>query len=220
MIRINRFMKKILPNDSINVDVRHLMSVKSTPKSYEKTNHSVFILAHKITLLSKNFTTSGTFASICNTEFTVSNNDDDSRFLAINLVGFHNPEEKLSILNNVNEPGHLSYIDGCSNTNLIDPSRNGDPCLNYLHIPNHVSQSFHTHPSIRIGIVVSGEGFCSLKTEEIPLSSGDMFLLESHELHRFRTVDSHLSVIVFHPDSDSGPTDEGNPMKTRTYVQK
>ena len=32
----------------------------------------------------------------------------------------------------------------------------GDPCLNLLHIPPSTRQSAHTHPSIRVGLIVSG----------------------------------------------------------------
>ena len=115
-------------------------------------------------------------------------------------------------------PGNLSYIDGCSNSNLIDPARNGEPCLNYLYFPKHIDQTFHTHPSVRIGFILSGSGIAETPEGEIPLTAGDVFVLDRFCRHRFKTADSHMSLIAFHPDSEDGPRDEQNPMKTRTYL--
>lgn len=120
-------------------------------------------------------------------------------------------------------PGDLSYIDGCSNSVLAVPPRNGDPCLNYLYFPSGVDQTFHTHPSLRVGIIVSGRGIAEyyegsiLKTTR--LNPGDSFVLDRHTRHRFRTEDSIMSIIAFHPDSEDGPRDEYNPMKARTYIK-
>jgi len=38
------------------------------------------------------------------------------------------------------------------------------------------------------------------------------------ENHRFRTVDSTMTVIAFHPDGDWGPTDHTHTMINRTYI--
>ncbi len=54
--------------------------------------------------------------------------------------------------------GRLSYVDGCSDSLLVYPPRMGDPCLNHLHFPGDVLQTQHTHPSIRMGVVMGGEG--------------------------------------------------------------
>lgn len=54
--------------------------------------------------------------------------------------------------------GRLTYIDGCSDSMLVYPPRLGDPVLNHLHFPGDILQTQHTHPSIRMGVVVSGEG--------------------------------------------------------------
>jgi len=139
--------------------------------------------------------------------------------IVISTPGFSAQEEKVCMFKPA-RPGQLSYIDGCSNTNLVDPARNGDPCLNYLFFPENVDQTFHTHPSIRIGYVLSGRGKASLNDKELPLEAGAMFILERHARHRFCTGDSHMSLMVFHPDSEDGPTDEFNPMKSRTYIQR
>lgn len=120
-------------------------------------------------------------------------------------------------------PGRLSYIDGCSNTNLIAPLRNGDPCLNYLYLPPGIEQTAHVHPSVRIGIISGGKGICKFysdgKAETANLSEGMIFLLPRFMRHSFHTKESHLSVLVFHPDSEGGPMDQVNPMFSRTYVQ-
>ena len=118
------------------------------------------------------------------------------------------------------ELGRLSYIDGCSDSLLVYPPRLGDPTLNYLYFPPGIDQSFHTHPSVRIGCVIQGEGKASLRDKEIDLLPGIMFALEEKELHRFRTSASGdvMKIIAFHPDGDWGPTDENHTMLNRTYI--
>ena len=123
----------------------------------------------------------------------------------------------------IEDKGRLSYIDGCSDTILVYPPRMGDPSLNYLYFPPNITQSFHTHPTIRLGVVVNGSGYASLSDNEdsdILLSEGDMFCLEPQELHRFRTTKSHMRIVVYHPDGDWGPTDHNHIMLNRTYLTK
>jgi hypothetical protein len=57
--------------------------------------------------------------------------------------------------------GRLRYIDGCTDSLLLPPQMSGDPCLNALYFPAGISQTQHTHPSARIGLVVRGAGECS-----------------------------------------------------------
>ncbi|PPU93761.1 cupin domain-containing protein [Xanthomonas albilineans] len=114
--------------------------------------------------------------------------------------------------------GRLCYIDNCSDSLLVYPPRKGDPSLNHLSFPAGVRQSFHIHPSIRLGVVASGSGFACFAGREIPLTAGTLFCIEERELHRFRTDDQSLNVIVFHPDGDWGPTDQAHPMLNRTYL--
>ncbi|HVY47279.1 MAG TPA: hypothetical protein VHB21_15430, partial [Minicystis sp.] len=109
----------------------------------------------------------------------------------------------------IEDKGRLAYIDGCSDTILCMPPRQGDPVFNHLHFPRGIEQSQHTHPSIRLGVVARGEGFAfargpgSAKWQE-PLAAGSVFLLEAHEPHAFSTLESgaEMDVIAFHPDSD------------------
>jgi len=119
----------------------------------------------------------------------------------------------------VTKQGKLSYIDGCSDSLMVYPPRLGDPTLNYLHFPKNVNQSFHTHPSLRFGCVIGGEGI-SDTDEPVPLKLGTFFCLEEHELHRFRTENSSMKVIAYHPDGDWGPTDENHTMLNRTYIKR
>jgi hypothetical protein len=57
-----------------------------------------------------------------------------------------------------------------------------------------------------------------LASDTIDLVSGDVFVLPTDELHGFHTQDQHLRVVVYHPDSDFGPTDEAHPMINRTSL--
>ena len=115
--------------------------------------------------------------------------------------------------------GRLAYIDGCSDTLLVYPPRLGDPVLNHLHFPTAIDQTVHSHPSIRLGVVARGHGIAHGPGWEHPLAQGDVFLLEPHEKHAFRTREATMDVIAFHPDSDWGPTDEHHPMRNRTYLR-
>lgn len=131
--------------------------------------------------------------------------------------------------------GRLKYIDGCTDSLLIPPVKYGDPCLNHLHFPERIDQTMHTHPSIRLGIVTRGRGECITPFGNIPLETGMVFAilpepkesimalgLDGKEYrvgsHKFRTTDSTMDVIAFHPDSDFGPRDEEHPMINRTIV--
>lgn len=124
----------------------------------------------------------------------------------------------------VEDKGRLSYIDGCSDSLLVYPSRMGDPSLNLLYFPIGVDQSFHIHPSIRIGCVIDGSGQSDYvvdgSTMEHALDAGDIFCLEEQELHRFKTKNNHMRIIAWHPDGDWGPTDHNHTMLNRTYINK
>ena len=120
------------------------------------------------------------------------------------------------------DSGRLVYIDGCSDSLLIYPPRQGDPSVSALFFPQHVEQSYHIHPSIRIGMVISGSGTACVKEDkinekEIPLTPGTLFCIEERELHRFKTNQSNMVVMAFHPDGDWGPTDHNHTMLNRTY---
>lgn len=119
--------------------------------------------------------------------------------------------------------GRLKYIDGCSDTLLVPPIRRGDPCLNALYFPPATSQTSHAHPSIRAGLVIGGEGVCKTPTGNHSLLPGYIFFLPPETWHSFHTgigqdmERAALKVVAYHPDSDTGPTDEDHPMLNRTY---
>lgn len=124
----------------------------------------------------------------------------------------------------VEKQGRLSYIDGCSDSLLVYPARMGDSSLNLLYFPPGIDQTFHRHPSIRMGCVIDGQGFSSHGEDgvvnEDPLITGTAFSLSEQERHRFRTENSSMTVVAFHPDGDWGPTDHNHTMLNRTYVTK
>jgi quercetin dioxygenase-like cupin family protein len=118
----------------------------------------------------------------------------------------------------VEAQGRLKYIDGCTDSLLISPVELGDACLNLLYFPPGVNQTQHTHPSMRVGMVIRGQGECITTTGTIPLITGRVFVIRADGEHGFRTRDSNMSVIAYHPDSDFGPTHEAHPMINRTIV--
>lgn len=114
--------------------------------------------------------------------------------------------------------GRLQYIDGCTDTLLISPPKLGEPCLNALYFPKNINQTAHTHPSYRVGIVAKGFGECVTQDGIVPLFSGKIFMIPKNKLHNFKTQDSKMIVIAFHPDSDFGPQDQNHPMINRTII--
>ena len=119
----------------------------------------------------------------------------------------------------VEERGRLKYIDGCSDSLLIAPPLKGDPCLNLLHFPAGIDQTKHTHPTIRAGLIHKGAGICHTATTSEDLLPGKMFILYPDAIHGFSTVGTEgMTLTVYHPDTDFGPTHEEHPMLNRTIV--
>ncbi|MBU7584059.1 MAG: AraC family ligand binding domain-containing protein [Nostoc sp. TH1S01] len=114
--------------------------------------------------------------------------------------------------------GRLNYIDGCSSTVLINPLKRGEPCLNFLYVPPGVSQTPHTHPSLRIGLVAEGNGTCQVDEGTFKMQPGTVFCLPENKLHSFSAIDDSLRIIIYHPDSDVGPTDDSHTMLNNTFV--
>jgi quercetin dioxygenase-like cupin family protein len=115
--------------------------------------------------------------------------------------------------------GNLSYMDGGSNTTAVNPGRLGDPVVNYVHFPPNMHQTLHTHPSHRIGLILKGNGKIELDNNEFfEVKEGDVFYMRRYTLHNFITCREPVIMFVFAPDSGTGPTDEVNPLKIRTYV--
>ncbi|MFO1524854.1 MAG: hypothetical protein U1F16_02640 [Turneriella sp.] len=118
----------------------------------------------------------------------------------------------------VEKQGRLKYIDGCTDSLLIAPPRKGDACLNLLHFPPHTDQTMHSHPSIRCGVVATGNGWCAGDIGTLPLETGMGFVIPADAMHKFQTGNGSMTVIAYHPDSDFGPDDDNHPMINRTIV--
>lgn len=119
----------------------------------------------------------------------------------------------------VSKEGRLRYINGATDSVLVFPLTHGDPCLNMLFLPPRVDQTAHTHPSIRVGMVIDGRGVCRTPHGPEPLVPGTVFLLRRDAVHSFHTADDCLHIVVYHPDSDFGPTHDDHPMLNRTLVE-
>ncbi len=118
----------------------------------------------------------------------------------------------------VESTGRLGYINGGTDSVLIPPIMQGDPCLNALYFPPGVDQTAHTHPSYRMVMVIEGSGECETPDGIIPMLPGVALFIPANSLHKFRTTKDKLTVICFHPDSDTGFTHAEHPMLKRTIV--
>jgi hypothetical protein len=207
-------MFKFITQD-IEVTDRHRLGIKIVDgiRSFENLTMSRLVICNG-SVTGDSISGKGTLTASLTQKFIV-----EGHAVVIELTGYCMAEEILTRINSLS-PGNLSYIDGCSNSCVIPAPRNGDPCLNYLYFPVGVDQTFHTHPSIRIGMVLSGSGYADVGDQTFELSAGKIFLLDRFALHRFRTTSSSMSLVAFHPDSEDGPKDEVNPMISRTYLSK
>lgn len=144
-----------------------------------------------------------------------------------------NYEPMFSLGGPIEEKGRLKYIDGCTDSLLIPPTKKGDSCLNHLHFPKGIDQTSHTHPSVRVGLVTKGEGLCKTPFGNVELREGLLFVIKPSDgeesigvdgkyhangTHGFVTFDKEMDVIAFHPDSDFGAEDDEHPMINRTIV--
>lgn len=117
------------------------------------------------------------------------------------------------------DKGRLKYIDGCTDSLLVPPVLKGDACLNALFFPPGINQTQHTHPSMRVGMVLSGQGYCMVPEGDVYLRPGVLFQIPKDGLHSFRTAEEMgMVVLAYHPDSDFGPEHEQHPMINRTIV--
>ena len=135
--------------------------------------------------------------------------------IIITRIGFAG---MFSVGGQIEAQGRLRYIDGCRDTLLIPPIIKGDPCLNALYFPKSITQTPHTHPSVRVGIVAQGNGECVTPSGIFPLNVGQAFVIPPDALHSFNTYDDEMVVIAYHPDSDFGATHEDHPMVNKTMV--
>lgn len=163
--------------------------------------------------------------------FSTSRTFEISKGMGI-VIESGNYDALLNIGGPVEDDGRLLYIDGCTDSLLVPPVKLGNPCLNLLCFPEQINQTPHTHPSIRVGVIASGEGWCVTPWGEIELKPGTIFVIKpggkevTHDkvkaiegTHSFRTEKGKtMRVIAYHPDSDYGPQDEDHPMLNRTIV--
>lgn len=119
----------------------------------------------------------------------------------------------------VEDVGRLCYIDNSNTTIILPPPRMGDPVFNLLVFPPKVIQTPHIHPTVRLGVVYEGEGECVTPHQKLPLKPGIAFYLPEGAVHSFNSFDNKLKIIAFHPESDTGPTDDSHPMLNRTFTK-
>lgn len=141
--------------------------------------------------------------------------EGDSSGIAISSLNY---QGMFNLGGTIEPTGRFAYINGGTNSLLIAPVTGGDPCFNAMYFPPGVDQTLHTHLSYRIGMVVTGSGELENQQTFIALKPGMTFLIAADILHKFRTLDSNLTVVVFDPDSEIGFTHGDNPMLKRTIV--
>lgn len=169
----------------------------------------------------------GEYFCIRDDSFSLSVEFPTSKCLVFSIKGYDG-------MNSVGGPlqsyARYKYLGGGFNSVLVHPVKAGDPALHHLLMPANTDQSkdilpngkesgFHTHPSLRVGIILSGSGECVVPgLAPVKLSKGKVFIIPTNCKHYFRTSLEDLHIIVFHPDSESGMTDENNLMRGNTFV--
>jgi len=205
------------------INVKHKLEVRDrwvfdlTPITSEKQEFKPtgtdYVLIKNGSFMQSNLAFADTNGAFCvNTPYKVSGEG-----VVISFPGLRLLESRYYIQNELNI-GNLTYIDGGTNTTAIGPSRLGDPVVNYVHFPANMYQTLHTHPSHRVGVIIKGKGKVELDNELYEVLEGETFFMRRNELHNFITEDSEVILYVFAPDSGTGPTDEINPLKIRTYI--
>lgn len=126
-------------------------------------------------------------------------------------------------LNHIGGPieasGRLKYLNNSTDTLLISPVRKGEPCLNVLYFPPNTDQQLHYHPSARIGMLAWGSGTYLNLAGSYRMTAGQLFFTRPNECHKFQTGPSEpMTLVIFHPDSLVGPTDEHHAMLDGTIV--
>jgi AraC-like ligand binding domain len=140
---------------------------------------------------------------------------ENSSGIVVTRLNYHG---MFSLGGPIEASGRFAYINGGTTSLLIPPVMLGDPCLNALYFPPGIDQTLHTHPSDRIGMIVAGQGEFETPHTVTGVEPGTIFWIPAHSLHKFHTAASGLTLVVFHPDSDSGFTHRHHPMLNRTLV--
>lgn len=178
-----------------------------------------YVLLHNASLSTSIGNLRNVEAAICHVDpYAVTCGDTDSSAVIISYPGLRLLENRYYVQRKLDQ-GNLSYMDGGTNTTAVNPGRLGDPVVNYVHFPANMYQTLHTHPSHRVGLVLSGNGKIELDNNEyFDIRQGEAFFMRRNELHNFITDKEPVILFVFAPDSGTGPTDEVNPLKIRTYI--
>jgi quercetin dioxygenase-like cupin family protein len=187
-------------------------------RAFDATGGTYYIMLQNASYYSDNIKFENVNAAFAvNSFFTIKCNKGTA--VVIEYPGLHLLESRYYVQDKL-DMGNLSYMDGGTNTTAVNPGRLGDPVVNYVHFPAGMYQTLHTHPSHRIGMVLKGVGKIELDHGEFPLETGDVFFMQRNMLHNFTCPYENEDVVlfVFAPDSGTGPTDEVNPLKIRTYV--
>jgi quercetin dioxygenase-like cupin family protein len=187
-------------------------------RAFDATGGTYYIMLQNASYYSDNIKFENVNAAFTvNSFFTVKCSQGTA--VVIEYPGLHLLESRYYVQDKL-EMGNLSYMDGGTNTTAVNPGRLGDPVINYVHFPAGMKQTLHTHPSHRVGMVLQGRGGVQLDHGELfGLKQGDVFFMQRNALHNFMCpFDQDVVLFVFAPDSGTGPTDEVNPLKIRTYV--
>jgi len=206
---------KTIINDRWRFSITKLESNESM--SFEPTG-TAYVMMRNTTYNSDTVKLTKKYASISTSDkFSVECGDDASA-VVIHYPGLRFLESRYYVQDEL-DMGNLSYMDGGTNTTATNPGRLGDPVVNYVHFPSYMHQTLHTHPSHRVGLILKGNGKIELDNDEyFPVNEGEAFYMRRNCLHNFITQDEPVILFVFAPDSGTGPTDEINPLKIRTYV--
>lgn len=186
-------------------------------RAFDYTRGTYYIMLQNASYYSDNVKLEDVYAALTvNNHFTVKCGKGTA--VVIEYMGLHLLESRFYVQDKLNM-GNLSYMDGGTNTTAVNPGRLGDPVVNYVHFPAGMKQTLHTHPSHRIGMILKGRGLVELDNGEFPLEPGEVFFMQRNVLHNFMCpYNEDVVLFVFAPDSGTGPTDEVNPLKIRTYV--
>ena len=186
-------------------------------RAFDYTRGTYYVMLQNASYYSDNVKLEDVNAALSvNNHFTIKCGSGTA--VVIEYLGLHLLESRYYVQDRL-EMGNLSYMDGGTNTTAVNPGRLGDPVINYVHFPAGMQQTLHTHPSHRIGMVLKGRGLVELDNSEFQLEQGDVFFMQRNVLHNFMCpYGEDVVLFVFAPDSGTGPTDEVNPLKIRTYV--
>ena len=186
-------------------------------RAFDSTKGTYYVMLQTASYFSDNVKLESVTAALAvNNHFTIKCGQGTA--VVIEYPGLRLLESRYYVQDKLGQ-GNLSYIDGGTNTTAINPGRLGDPVINYVHFPAGMTQTLHTHPSHRVGIVLKGRGRVELDHSNFELALGDVFFMQRNVLHNFTCpYNENVVLFVFAPDSGTGPTDEVNPLTIRTYV--